>query len=191
MHAKYKSCPQISDAEYIEIFKARSTVTPGGCWEWNGHCAKFRNIKPGQRGYPVASYRGKAVRLHRLMLTIFVRPLQEGEIGMHLCDNPPCWNPEHLKIGTFTENMRDCSAKGRADEQWKTHCKRGHLLSGGNLLWVARKGTDLKLRRCVICQRGRMRVRNGWPASLAFTLPPTSPGHRPVAAKWQRRVLSV
>lgn len=159
----------MSDAEYVERWKARCVMTERGCWEWQGFCQEFRNIKPGQRGYPVAGYRGKQVRIHRKMVEIHLRPFADGEICMHTCDNPPCINPDHLKIGTYTENMRDCSAKGRADEQWKTHCLRGHPLSGDNLEWKRRKGTDLKLRCCKTCSRIRWRIRAGWSPEEAET----------------------
>jgi len=35
-------------------------------------------------------------------------------VVMHLCDNPPCVNVEHLRLGTQGENMADARAKGRA-----------------------------------------------------------------------------
>lgn len=178
----------MSDADYIAKFKARCKITEAGCWEWQGFCQKFRNIKPGQRGYAQASYRGKQWRLHRLMLTITQRPLQAGEVAMHKCDNPPCINPEHLKIGTYTENMRDASFKGRADKQWKTHCWRGHPLSGDNLMWKRRAGTDLKLRACKTCQRIRLRIASGWTEEEALANPGPIPQDAPTARrKWKQK----
>ena len=32
---------------------------------------------------------------------------------MHACDNPPCFNPDHLVIGTQKDNMAAAAAKGR------------------------------------------------------------------------------
>jgi hypothetical protein len=31
-----------------------------------------------------------------------------------MCDNPPCWNPEHLKVGTARANNEDKARKLRA-----------------------------------------------------------------------------
>lgn len=185
MHSKYKGRPDLTDADYMASFKSRCTITASGCWEWNGFCQKFRNIKPGQRGYAEGSYRGKRWKIGRLMLTLTQRPLEAGEICMHKCDNPPCINPEHLKIGTYTENMRDCSAKGRADKQWKTHCWRGHPLSGDNLELKRRAGTDLKLRCCKTCSRIRLRLRAGWSLDEAENTPPI-PANERTKRRWNR-----
>jgi hypothetical protein len=41
------------------------------------------------------------------------RKLETHEVVMHECDNPPCWNPNHLKVGTLLENLQDSINKGR------------------------------------------------------------------------------
>lgn len=40
-------------------------------------------------------------------------PIPEGMVVMHLCDNPPCYRYDHLRIGTTAENNADRDAKGR------------------------------------------------------------------------------
>ena len=41
------------------------------------------------------------------------------KVVMHICDNPICINPEHLKAGTQSENIKDCVAKGRYTSRQK------------------------------------------------------------------------
>ena len=40
--------------------------------------------------------------------------LGSGLNVLHRCDNPPCFNPEHLFVGTQSQNMNEMLAKGRA-----------------------------------------------------------------------------
>lgn len=76
------------------------------CWVWNG-CVQ-------SSGYPsvCAGKKGVSVLLHRAVLAEKVgRPLRG--FALHSCDVKRCVNPEHLREGTHTENMRDAIDRGR------------------------------------------------------------------------------
>ena len=90
---------------------------PEDCWNWTG------SIDVYGYGRTHIGYRGnntlKVIGAHRLSWI-----LHNGEIphhdsahGMcvlHRCDNPRCVNPEHLFLGTHSDNMQDMYIKGRA-----------------------------------------------------------------------------
>jgi hypothetical protein len=75
-----------------------------GCWLWLGHT--------DEKGYGRIGVDGKNWRAHRAAWLAY-----RGEFGglhvLHRCDNPPCCNPEHLFLGTQSDNMRDMQNKGR------------------------------------------------------------------------------
>ena len=75
------------------------------CWEW-----KRWSIKPG---YGRMQVKDKMVMTHRLSYELYIGPIPVGLDVLHRCDNPPCWNPFHLWLGTDLDNSRDCVAKGR------------------------------------------------------------------------------
>jgi hypothetical protein len=72
----------------------------------------------------------------------------------HHCDNPPCVNVDHLFLGTRADNAADKMRKGRHTNGrgTRTHCIRGHALSGDNL----RIRCDGH-RECKECVRWRQR----------------------------------
>ena len=39
--------------------------------------------------------------------------LKAEDVVMHICDNPRCFNPTHLKLGTQQENIEDRQNKNR------------------------------------------------------------------------------
>ncbi|QGF19778.1 hypothetical protein MA1A_gp20 [Pectobacterium phage MA1A] len=77
-----------------------------GCWN-------FKGCKTPD-GYGRMRVKGVHWMAHRYALSESLgRPIGDGMVVMHLCDNPSCVNPEHLKEGTQRENMEDCITKGR------------------------------------------------------------------------------
>jgi hypothetical protein len=52
--------------------------------------------------------------IHRLSWEAFnAEPIPKGMLVLHKCDNPKCFNPHHLFLGTQDDNMKDCASKGR------------------------------------------------------------------------------
>jgi hypothetical protein len=84
----------------------RSIPVPNsGCWIWLGH---LRN------GYGAFSLNNKTVYAHRKSFEIYTgQKAPEGKDICHSCDVRSCVNPDHLFLGTRSDNMRDCSRKGR------------------------------------------------------------------------------
>ena len=78
----------------------------GTCWEWQA----FK----GPDGYGRHKLFNKQNRSHRLALMHKLgRFLGPKEVARHLCDNRACCRPEHLEVGSQSDNMRDAVARQR------------------------------------------------------------------------------
>jgi hypothetical protein len=73
----------------------------------------------------------------------------------HLCRNTLCVRPDHLEAVTYSENSLRGVNIGRPKGSFKTHCIRGHELSGENLRIVSTSGQ----RQCKTCTREHARAR--------------------------------
>jgi hypothetical protein len=133
----------------LEKFEARFIPEPmSGCWIWTAGC--------NGDGYGcIYDLDGRACSAHRVAWELFSGPIPEGIEVLHHCDNRPCVNWQHLFLGTQLDNIVDMVSKGRQrsngqkismTRRAKTHCKRGHELSGYNLI-TAKDGH----RNCRTC----------------------------------------
>ena len=113
-HAEYRRLHPVIPKEPKKPRKPRPTlaerllnytVTPSGCWEWNGN----RN----HRGYGKFDINGRRYRAHRVAWERAHGPIPPGMFVCHHCDNPPCINLTHLFLGTPMDNVHDAMRKGR------------------------------------------------------------------------------
>lgn len=110
----------------IERLAAKSKMLPSlGCLEWMG----WRN----ERGYGKILIDGRAHYVHRVAFEEYHgRKLLPGEVVRHVCDNPRCWNPQHLISGSIAENVADAVSRGRHGTSRK-RCRRLSALEVVNI----------------------------------------------------------
>jgi hypothetical protein len=80
---------------------------PKGCWLYMG----FRKWD----GYGWLSRLGRYMTAHRYAWILTHGEPPKGAHILHQCDNAPCCNPAHLRLGTHAENMAEMKARGRSN----------------------------------------------------------------------------
>lgn len=89
----------------IDFIKSRSLIDiKTNCWNWLG--------TPSEK-YPTVSIKGVTTQLSRLICDHLKGGILTGQDAMHSCDNPRCVNPDHISVGSRSENITQCVSKGR------------------------------------------------------------------------------
>lgn len=93
----------------LPVLLSRYKISASGCHEWTG----TRN----KQGYGVVcvaiNKRPTGIPAPRLQWMHCYGEIPAGSVVMHTCDNPCCVNPDHLRLGSYSDNLNDCVAKGR------------------------------------------------------------------------------
>lgn len=132
--------PMVPVLDTVEArFAAKVQPRADGCWIWTAST-------DGSGRYGAFYLDGRLERAHRVAYELSGRgPIPPGMVIDHLCRVTLCVNPDHLEVVTQHQNiMRGTAASAR--NAVKTHCMRGHELSGENVQIMARGG-----RRCLAC----------------------------------------
>lgn len=119
------------------------------CWNWLGTL--------NESGYPIFFMEHRNYRAHRVSYEWSGHKIPKKFVIDHLCRNTKCVNPSHLRAVTDEVNILAGTCPSAMNAR-KTHCKRGHIFTGINLIVFSRKkGKDG--RRCRTCRDERNRKR--------------------------------
>jgi len=98
--------------------KVDKTSHPNGCWVWIG--------KKDLYGYGRFYINYRLHSAHRLSYAFAKGEIEDPKLKVcHHCDNPACVNPDHLFLGTHSDNMRDMHRKGRGTRNGRPPTGRG------------------------------------------------------------------
>lgn len=92
-------------------YKIKFDIISEECYSHNGYKNKL-GYKSLQFRYNTNKYSMEAHRAS-YMLHNNVQ-LKTTDVVMHICDNPSCINPKHLKLGSHNDNVQDRVNKKRS-----------------------------------------------------------------------------
>lgn len=78
------------------------------CWFWKGA------VRGGSCRYGNIRFGKKRILAHRLSWKIHFGIIPKNKYILHKCDNSICVNPNHLFMGTLSDNNKDRTKKNRS-----------------------------------------------------------------------------
>jgi hypothetical protein len=124
------------------VLKRMETLTlkTESCWLFQG------SLSHG--GYGEINIDGEVKHVHRVSAHLFlgldINNSKQWALHRRECKSTSCWNPEHLYVGTASDNRTD------QNRPHVTHCKHGHEYIKSNTGY-----TTAGARYCKICLRMR------------------------------------
>lgn len=90
------------------------------CWLWTSQVVN---------GYGLFWLAGRPIKAHRIAFVLGGGQLHEGYTVCHHCDNPSCVRPDHLFIGTQSDNLKDAVRKARRNPARYANAQRAQRAS--------------------------------------------------------------
>lgn len=91
--------PEVVSRFWGKVYKTKD------CWLWQGYCSKL--------GYGYFSIKQSVFLAHRIAWEIASGNAPGNLCVCHHCDNPQCVRPDHLFLGTRSDNTQDGMSKNR------------------------------------------------------------------------------
>lgn len=97
-----------------------------GCWNWTG------SVNP--LGYATIWVNSARVPAHRFSWSLANGPIPDGMLIDHICHNPSCVNPRHLRLATKKQNVEyragaQCnSSSGVRNVYWNKKYKKWNVV---------------------------------------------------------------
>lgn len=98
---------------FIDRINNRLFHSVDGCWYWTG--------ATDANGYGKICLGKTFISAHRASYIAHIGEIPEGIHVCHSCDNHLCVNPNHLFLGTRSDNMQDMLRKGRGNKARGTY----------------------------------------------------------------------
>ena len=107
MIRKRKADGRIDPVNVLERLMQHAGATDDECWEHPGSSSEAGHVR-------IRLDDKSRMMVHRLAWEAhYAEPIPEGMFVRHKCDNPCCFNPHHLELGTTQDNVDDKMRRGR------------------------------------------------------------------------------
>lgn len=121
----------------IDVTRVEGCPVPGECWLWRG------SHNDSGHGRVCIPNQARTGYIHRIVYELLIGPIPAGLQLDHLCRQPSCCSPRHLEPVACITNVQ------RGTRATKSHCVRGHPLSGKNVhIYLSKRGTHRVCRQC-------------------------------------------
>lgn len=109
-HFKWKTATEEEKKQRVKDRFEKYVIRQDGCWDWKGCIHKS--------GYaPMNYYNNQFKNAHVVSWILHKGNIPNGLCVLHKCDNRKCTNPEHLFLGTYSDNHQDMLKKHRNNTQ--------------------------------------------------------------------------